>query len=198
MFACITLASTSLPPSLPLTIWRAESWPLNTLQSFNAPKSWNLQYFQCMESPQMREFLVVPVHGVLWSHGCRTFAMDFFCPNSSVHATVSLRMLRAFSGDFSALEFRTQSRNEQARMESGWDFPVDFWFVAQIRVWIFLKDGALSSLSKRHTRQIYATQQILKSTPISKHFPNGFSGRSTLVCVAAFGYQYSYADQPKT
>ena len=50
----------------------------------------------------------------------------------------------------SVLEFRTQSRNEQAQMESGWELPVFFFdFAAQIRVGIFLKDGALSSLSKK-------------------------------------------------
>ena len=49
-----------------------------------------------------------------------------FCPKSFVHPTVSLRMLRAFSGGLSVLEFRTQSRNEQAQMEPGWELPVDF------------------------------------------------------------------------
>ena len=81
-FSCISLPSTFLPPSLPLTFWRAEAWPLNTLQSFSAPKPWNLQYFQCMESPQIPQtILVFTVCGVLWSHGCRTFAMDFFYQN---------------------------------------------------------------------------------------------------------------------
>ena len=49
----------------------------------------------------------------------------------------------------------------------------------------------------KNTRQIYPTQKLLKFTPISKHFPNGFSACSTLVCVAAFGCQYFYAVQPR-
>ena len=103
----------------------------------------------------------------------------YFYPKTSVHVTVSLHMLRACSGGLSVLEFRTQSQNEQAS-------PCLFDYAAQIQVRIFLKDGALSSLSnQKNTRQIYATQKIVKSRPIFKHFPNGFSGRSTLACVAA-------------
>ena len=43
----------------------------------------------------------------------------FFAPKGFVHPTVSLGML-------SVLEFRTQSWNEQAQMEPGWELPVDF------------------------------------------------------------------------
>ena len=169
------------------------------------------QYFTSFQCPQTLEFTVFPMYevppnpGISGICGIRSIVIVwvqnlcngcYFCPKSFVHATVSLHMLRAFSGGLSVLEFRTQSRNEQAQMEPTWELPVDFWFCVTVRVRIFLKDGALSSLSKNRC-QIYATQKILKSRSILKHFPNGFSGRSTPVCVAAFGCQYFYADQPK-
>ena len=146
--------------------------------------------------PQIREFMVFAVHGVLWSHGCRTFADGCFSyPKSFVHATASLHMLRAFSGGLSVLGFRTQSWNEHAKMEPRRDLPVDFWFCGTDLGADFPERRCPFFPVQKNTRQIYATQKNLKL--ILKHFPNGFSGRSTLVCVAAFGCQYFYADQPK-
>ena len=73
----------------------------------------------------MREFWYFQCTEYCDRMGAEPLQWIFLPPKSLVHATVSLRMLRAVSGAHSALEFRTQSRNEQAQMESGWELPVD-------------------------------------------------------------------------
>ena len=89
--------------------------------------------------------------------GAEPLQWMFFLPKSFVHATISLHMLRAFSGGL-----------------QGGNSPWIFDFAAQIRVRIFLKDGALSSLTKKIHAKSTPPKKILKSRPILKHFLNGF------------------------
>ena len=126
IISCITLPSTSLPPSLPLAFWRAEAWP---------------QYFTIFQCPQILEFRIFLMYGVPPSPGisgisstrsiviawvqnlCNVFLPQKFCSSCRFPAYAK----GIFRGS-SVLEFRTQSRNEQAQMELRWELPVDFWF----------------------------------------------------------------------
>ena len=71
-----------------------------------------------------------------------------------------------------------------------------FNFAAQVRVRIFLKDGAFLPCPKKYTPNLRHPKNP-KVHANFKAFSHGFSGRSSLVWVAAFGCQYFYADQPK-
>ena len=75
-----------------------------------------------MASPQIRISGISTTRNIVIAW-VQNLCNGFFYPKSFAHATVSLRMLRAFSG---VLAFRTQSSNEQAQVESGWELPVDF------------------------------------------------------------------------
>ena len=112
------------------------------------PKSGNVWFFSTRSSV------------IAWSqnlyNGC------FFAPKSSRYA-------KGISGGLSVLEFRTQSWNEQAQMEPGWELPMIFDFAAQIRVRIFLKDGAFFPVKKIHAKS--TPPKNLKSTPILKQLP---------------------------
>ena len=105
-----------------------------------------------MESPQVREFMVFPVHGVLWSHGCRTFAMDVFSPNSFVHPTISLRMLslKAFSGIFQSYSSEHNPGMSKHGWNQGGNFLWIFDFAAQIWVRISWKTVPFLPCPKRY------------------------------------------------
>ena len=131
----------------------------------------------------------------------------FFCPKSLVHPILSKRAEGVFRGSFSP-------RAQNAKV--GWELAVDFLLLARIRSRILLETGAsfvthfVTNFVPKSPRIFQASFPVLfkkihakstpasgpKSTPILEtFFFSGFSGCSTLVCVAAFGCQYVYADQ---
>ena len=120
-------------------------------------------------------------------------------------------VLRAFSEGLPVRELRTQSRNEEAQREVGGSSPGIFDFAARIRSRILPETGTnfvtsfVTSLvanffspffpAPKNPREIHATFGAKIHANFGSFFPSDFSGCSTLVCVAAFGCQYFYADQ---
>ena len=116
----------------------------------------------------------------------------------------------AYWGRFPGV-FQSETQTESSeRKKKGWELAVDFWFCGTNPVpsftgnwhefchtfWTFVPKSpricsGLFSLPQKST-----PPSGPKSTPIlEKTILGGFSGCSTLVCFAAFGCQYVYADQ---
>ena len=155
--------------------------------------------------------LSYPLSLFLRPHRRRSSSTIFFAPKNFVRPTLPC-ILRAFSEGLSVRELRTQSRNEEAQREVGWELAMDFWFCGTNPVPNFT--GNWHEFCHKFCPEIAPNFSSLfslpqKSTPNPRHFRGGgeihanfgffflrgFSGCSTLVCVAACGCQYFYADQ---
>ena len=139
---------------------------------------------------------------------CRSSFTIFVCPKSLFILPFPY-VLRAFSGGLSARELRTAKVGWGARcgflilghesgprilLETGASFVTHFVtnFVPKpprIFSGLFFPAPKKSTPNPRRLRRGQNPRQFWKL------FFSGFSGCSTLVCVAAFGCQYVYADQ---
>ena len=143
------------------------------------------QYFTISRCPQILEFTVFPMHGVLPNPGIsgitstrsiviawvQNLCNGLFLPQKFCSCYRFPTYAKGIFRCLSVLEFRTQSRNEQAQMESGWELPVAFLFCGTDAGRDFSARWCPLFPVQNNTRQIYATQKLLKSTPILKVFP---------------------------
>ena len=126
IFSCITLASTSLPPlSGPYLLTRRSMAP---------------QYFTILRCPQNPGIYSIsnawspPNPGISGISSTRSIVIawvqnlcnGFLLPQKFCSCYRFPAYSKGIFRGLSVLEFRTQSRNEQAQMELGWELPVVF------------------------------------------------------------------------